>query len=838
MDTYVKLLETGVAKGYISISEDNARITYVKQNKTYRFSDPEEKVRASYYVELIEKYQYLPDRIGLEVTVPRRTPNDLADIVVFRDEDKKQPYIVVECKRDGISDSEFEQTIEQAFGNTNSLRASYAAVVAGNTQRFYDAASFPSSEREKNIIADIPINYGKIQEFRYKKGDKNWDIEAVDKNSLIRILEKCNDTLWDGGRVDAIESFDELCKIIFVKIRDEKTARRVGQPYDFQIKTHENAVSVYERIKKLYNDAKNRDPEVFTDSIKCTPQKMLTVVNHLQGINLNKTDLDIKGVAFEVFMEDFFKGKQGQYFTPREIVDFIVKICDIDTEMRILDPACGSGGFLLHALDHIRTQAKEYYDEGTTEHYKYWHDFAAGNLFGIENNERIARVAKMNMIIHDDGHTNIICHDALDNIEKMNRVKQGFEKESFHLIITNPPFGASVKKEENPYLNDFILGKNKQGKDRKTQSTEVLFIERCWEFLKYETGRIAIILPDGILTNITLNYVRRFMKDKFEIEGIFSLPQVTFAHYGAGVKSSIMIMRKKGKNELEKDSNVFCSVINNVGYDATGRKDKSDLDDIANKFKEFKKGTLLYSHSVYVKPISKLCNDRLDAYYYSPLFEDIINDIRKTNFPLLSLGDVCKGDISEHTIFNGSTPSKEDYSESKSDPKIVKVASLKNGRVNFDLLENVLPAAAGNKTINDGDILILSSAHQAEYIGKNPSIVEIPAELLDEDINFVGELINIRANKSIVNPYYLLQLLNTERYYLLINREKRGQTSHLYPRDLKNILVPVPEDIAIQNKNANNYKSNYEEYTKLIKKAEKKLKDSSEEFESSFFDLN
>ena len=821
-------IDIGIQKRYIKLSDNKEKITYIIPNKTYSFKKPEEKVRAKYYVELIEKYQYSPKKINLEVNIPRRTPNDFADIVIFKENTQKSPYIIVECKKEETSDSEFNQGIEQAFGYSNSLRGNFAAIIAGNTRRFFNVKDHAPTERETNIIADIPINFGKVQEFRFKKGDENWDIKPVTKNSLINILEKCNNTLWEGGKKDPIEAFDELSKIIFVKIRDEQIPRRNGEPYDFQIKTHETAESVHKRINELYNSAKDIDPEVFKDALESDPNKLLTVVTHLQGINLSKTDLDTKGVAFERFMEDFFKGKQGQYFTPREIVDFIINLCELDNHSKVLDPACGSGGFLLHALDHMRKLASEYYEENSADYYKFWHDFATNNLFGIEVSERIARVAKMNMIIHDDGHTNVICSDALDRFNNIQSINQKFQKNSFDLILTNPPFGASVKKEEKPYLNEFILGKTLNGGDRETQKTEILFIERCWEFLKKRTGKLAIILPDGILTNKTLNYVRTFMTEKFEIEGIFSLPQITFVHYGAGLKSSILLLRKRGDSESSSDNPVFCAIANKVGYDNTGREDKTDLPNIIDKFREFKSGKTFSDYSIFVKKISELDNNRLDAYYYSPKFDDILKELKTSKFTLKKLEDICPkikiGNKITDGIFNGKTPAKKDYSENIADPKIVKVASLKKGKVNLKLAQNVKPDKVSNRTISDGDILILSSAHQAEYLGKNPCVVDMPDELKNEKIYFVGELINIRVDKKIVNPYYLLQLFNTKNYYLLINREKRGQTSHLYPSDMKNILVPVPDSLESQNHNASQYKENYKKYEELIKKADDLLK--------------
>lgn len=830
----MKYLDKAVEESLISISPDEKNITYLKIGKTYKYSDPEEKVRANFYCELIYKYQYDFKYIDLEVVVPRRTPNDLADIVIYKDSEKKDPFITIECKKENISAAEFDQAIEQTFGNANSLKSSYAGLVSGASRRFFDTNKFPSMERQKNIISDIPVNYGKLQEFRFKKGDKNWDLQIIKKEELIRALERCNDTLWDGGKNAPIDAFDELCKLLFIKMADERSPKKKGEPYDFQIKTNEASEDLFKRINKLYSKAQEIDPDVFTSSINITASQALNVVNYLQHINLTSTDLDTKGIAFENFMEDFFKGKQGQYFTPREIVEFMIEISGIDQNSKVIDPACGSSGFLLHSLEYIRQMADEYYEQETREHFSFWHEFASKKLFGIEVNERIARVSKMNMIIHDDGHTNIICEDALERMKKIKTINTNFKENSFDFVLTNPPFGASVKKDEKDYLSEFDLGKNKNGKIRESQKTEILFIERCAKLLKKGTGKALIILPDGILTNKTQKYVRDFLLDQFEIEAIFSIPQVTFAHYGAGLKSSILILRRKEDSEEDKDYDVYCSIINNVGYDRTGREDISDLQHVIEKFKTYKETKeTIYEDDNYVKKISQLNNDRLDSYYYSPKFEKIISSLSKLKYPLVSLGECCEDDIGNLTIFNGKTPAKKEYSENPNNPKIVKVASLDKNIVNLDKVEFVDEDLAGMKSIDHEDILVLSSAHSAEYLGKNPSIVEKNSTYKDEEFYFVGELINIRTNKEILNPYYLIQLLQSNDMFLLLNREKRGQTSHLYPSDLKNLLIPLPE-IDVQNKNAESYILNFKKYKSLVDEAEKVYEKSINDFSKTF----
>ncbi|WP_321539294.1 HsdM family class I SAM-dependent methyltransferase [Flavobacterium piscinae] len=193
-------------------------------------------------------------------------------------------------------------------------------------------------------------------------------------------------------------------------------------------------------------------------------ERIRTIVNYLQEINLSSTDLDSKGRAFETFMGSFFRGEFGQYFTPRVIVQFIVEALPIDNNSLVLDTSCGSGGFLLHALDKVRRQAdKEYPDYKTDiEDHKawhdYWHSFAENNLYGIEINEQIARTAKMNMIIHDDGHTNVISVDGLlsDKETYLTTGNQGFQYNRFDYIITNPPFGSNVKDNEKHYLRRYF----------------------------------------------------------------------------------------------------------------------------------------------------------------------------------------------------------------------------------------------------------------------------------------------------------------------------------------------------------------------------------------------
>jgi type I restriction enzyme M protein len=601
MESY---LDKALKEGHFRIDQSgkSEKIVYAAASKSERWSDPEEKTRAEFYAELIYRYGYSPDRIGVEYTVPDRSPNDYADLIVFKDDEHKHPFAVIECKKESISDAEFVQAVEQAWGNGNAykFRAAYIGVVAGTTRRFLDCAEkFGALERDKNIIADLPISYGKPPAYKYRKGvSKEWlDIKPVSKSDLIAAIKKCHQTLWGGGRLSPPAAFGEFCKIIFVKVRDEKAGHKKGDPYQFQIKTDEPAHVLAARIKEMYEEEMKREPDVFKEPIKVDDGTLKMCVSHLEGINFNKTDLDTKGVAFEQFLDGFFKGDFGQYFTPREIIQFAVEMFQPTANDYVLDPACGSGGFLLYAMDYVRHYADNTFDDDEKMAYAHWHDFAKERLFGIEINDEISRVAKMNMILHDDGHTNIVGFDALDKFDKLKDQKKKLAPDSFDLILTNPPFGAMVKETEKgkAYMegwellryigkgeqsdgsvgdmtSDFKAGK-KSLKARTSIKTEILFCERVWHFLKPGTGRVAIVLPDGILTNTSLQGVRDWMIERFQILAVVSLPQEAFQHSGAGVKASIVFLRKRAIDEIpEDDEAIFMAAPTNIGYDATGRK--------------------------------------------------------------------------------------------------------------------------------------------------------------------------------------------------------------------------------------------------------------------------
>lgn len=548
-----------------------------------KWSDPEEQVRAEWYLDLVTKYQYSPSDIGLEVEMPKRVPNQFADLVIY-EQNVDAKYFVIEFKKADISDNEFEQAVKQGIGNGRVLNTLYFGTVAGETVRFFE---WWKDEKIEDAFYAIPVRYGAPEEWTFTKWGVT-DLEPVTMESLETALSKAHQTIWHGGKRNPAEAFGEVAKVIFVKVWDERKLRKNGEAYEFQRKRNETTEKLQKRIHAIYDEAKKKDPQVFSEDIKLDERELAAVVEHLQKLNLSKTDLDVKGEAFQKFLGNFFKGDFGQYFTPSTAVQFCVDMLgdELEDHHNILDTSCGSWGFLLRVLDHMRSKADAYFDKSSAEHFRFWHDFAEKKLYGIEISEAIARVAKMNMILHDDGHTNVISHDGLDSIEKMEKINREFKAGNFDFIFTNPPFGAVVKSTESDYLDSYELGMNGK-KMRTTQKTEILFLERAWQFLK-PSGQMAVVLPDGILTNSSLQYVRDYLLEHYELRAVVSLPQDAFRYYGAGVKSSILFLRK-WEWKPKQDYPIFMAIAEKIGIDGTGRKCDNDLPGIVEQFHNFKK---------------------------------------------------------------------------------------------------------------------------------------------------------------------------------------------------------------------------------------------------------
>ena len=305
------------------------RVTYnIHQKKSYNWSDPEEWVRARTIAFLVLEKAYTPRSIRTEVVVPRRTPEDMADIVVYEDERCQVPYLVVENKKERLSARERNQAIEQLFGNANSLRIPIALFDCFGESIFYDVANYPPTERVDNIKGTrdaVPEQYGQVPEYTFIAGPGNNDIHAVNAYQLESKVKRAHSIIWAGGKRDPLLAFDEWSKLMLAKVEDERHTPN-NTPRKFQVGTNESYIAIATRIHELFKQACLADPTIFPEniSINLTDKKIVEVVKVLQDICITDTAVDNIGAAFEIFFGSVFRGELGQYFTMRPLARFTV----------------------------------------------------------------------------------------------------------------------------------------------------------------------------------------------------------------------------------------------------------------------------------------------------------------------------------------------------------------------------------------------------------------------------------------------------------------------------------------------------------------------------------
>jgi len=817
LSKHEQLIQLGLQKELFIIKED--RITYISTGKSYKFSDPEEKVRASTFTELVTRYQYPVNRIEFEKYPPRREPKLPADIVVYREDNKKDVFLVVECKANS-DEAEIIVAKKEGLGNATLLSADWLMSVCGEEEIVYYVSRKPSlGSLEGCRAAELPINYSEAPKYRFKKkGDLSEELRIANSWELDSKFQRCHNLIWDGGKRDPAEAFDEMSKLMFAKIYDEKFTK-VGNYYKFQVGTNEKTETVASRIKEVYGEVQEKEPGVFKEPISIADRIIYEVVKVLQDISLTRTDLDSKGRAFEKFLGKVFRGDFGQFFTPREVVDFIVQFIDVDYKELVIDPACGSGGFLLYAIKHVIDKAqKEYGDEAKEVIWNFSHN----NVFGIEINSRLARIAMMDMVIHEDGHTNIECDDALDDYSTFD-ARNSIQPNKYDVVMTNPPFGSRINRDIKHYFDNYTLSRNKDSKPKKSEMSEILFLERCIDLLRPPNGRLAIVLPDSAFTNKSYIPVVDFIKKETSIDAIVSLPQHTFVPFGSMAKTSILFLRKKLKNQGQTDNLVFMAQVDRIGYDANGRSDTNNLPNILSEWREFNSGSYppykelspgLWTAAI---PSSRLEN-KLDVEAYNKEYVEYLQTVdsyrNNPKFSVVRLGEITT------KIFAGVGPANSDYVTAQGIP-IIKTAAIikvqdRLGIIDWKKVGLVSPAKYDNssKMIMVHDILVQSVAHNKNYIGDKVAIVDKMPTTIHKLLP-LSKFLVIRPNNELVAPYYLFLFLASSYSQVQYRHYVMGMTAEIYEFDLKNLWVILPKSRKAQEETSSRVSDHLSEIIKL-----------------------
>jgi len=594
---------------------------YIKDFVTDKIlkNTPEERRRQEIERRLVEELGYPKELIDIEVEIQFGSrKSGKADVVVFRDKKSKDPnknaYIIVEVKRKSRKDG-----IEQLESYMNATTAEFGIWYNGRDISYRRRLRKPHMFQE---ISRIP-RHGERFEDLEKPLTKD-DLKPA--SNLKARFDEVHNYLYANEGLLKEKLFGEIIKLIFMKIVDEKSPRnevwfRISEREYEELLENGKSESFKQRIEKLWRETENLYPEIDGD-LQLKPLSIAETVRRLQEISFEKTGDDAKGTAFQTFIHENMRGDRGEFFTPQPAIELAVEMLNPDHNESVIDPASGTGRFLIRSMEHVKNR----YGLDAKEAAEY----ARAHIAGIDINPDLVKVAKMYMVLFDDGWSNIFAansllpFDELEEIAKEQRVPIPAtpKPNKFDVVLTNPPFGTKGKVNDPKILAQFDLAhKWKYDRKRKKwiktsrllreQTPEILFVERCWQLMN-PYGRMAIVLPDGILTNSTLGYARQWLMDHARILAVVSLPQETFVPYGTGTKASVMFIQKLPEEELmelkKEGYSIFMAVSEKIGYDVRGRtifkrddegnviKNENgepiidtDIPEIIRKFEEFKK---------------------------------------------------------------------------------------------------------------------------------------------------------------------------------------------------------------------------------------------------------
>ena len=738
--------------------------------------------------QLVEDYGYPREHIQ---THPQHRvkvrPSDTkkeypVDIAVFLDalKDDDGLYIVVECKKKNRKDGKTQ------LENYLTLSSAYLGVWFNGEERFFLRKFVkPNGEIHFEEIPNIPKFGQRVEDIGlYKRQDltPTHNLKAIFKS--IRNHLAANTV---GATRDEVLA-QQLINIIFCKIYDEKYTA----PNDivkFRAGIDEKPKDVEKRILDLFNEVKTNLPEVIDNEDKITldTKSLLFIVGELQNYSLMQSERDVVADAFETFIGHALKGGQGQFFTPRNVVKMIVDILQPTENDKIIDPACGSGGFLIESLKSVWEKIEAKYTNlgwNKVEIAKKQIEVATKNFRGIDKDYFLSKVAKAYMNLVGDGTTGIFCEDSLENTKNWRSdAKTKIELGTFDVLLTNPPFGSKIPVVGTEKLKQFEVGhKWKQNKDtnkwiktdkvKEQEEPQILFIERCLELLK-DGGRMAMVLPSGILGNEQEEYLRQYILSKGNLFAIVELPFETFSP-NVTINTNVLFIQK-GKSE-QKD--IFISINEFCGHDKKGRQiDKDDIPTIAAIYQSKKAD----EQNFFIK--QNILESSFVAKRYLQKYIRNLEKISTTKYDIVNFGDIIS------SVHNGANIDDASiYVEQKQGIPYILVKSITKEGINFENLKYIKQSLETNRdviknTVDENSIVMTRA-------GNAGIAANIPPDLKGAVAS--GFLINIKLKKEI-NPYYVVAFLNSEYGQMQLERISSGSIlQSIRSSDLKKIKIILP----------------------------------------------
>lgn len=567
--------------------------------RTQRNDTPEEYVRQEIAKSLVREYGYPKQDISVEFTLAVGTRRPRADLVIFppsSDHKQSNARLIIECKASSVKAADKKQGVAQLESYLHVCpNAEYGMWTNGVERHCYRRVV----KAGKVIVEEVPDlpEFGKdAEENERPRFDQ---LKPATSDALLFAFRRCHNYIAGNQGLQKPQAFWELLKLIFCKIHDE----RHNDDVEFFAGANErhgvSAVKVQKRIDSLFAQVKADYPTIFkaSEDIALKPDVLAYLVSQLQMYSLLESDIDVKGRAYEEIVGSNLRGDRGEFFTPRNICRMAVEMLDPGEKQLMLDPACGTGGFLITAMNHVidkirsaeMTKYKNNMDRAAGPTADRIRKFAAQFIVGIDFNPELVKASKMNMVMNNDGAGGLFQANSLESSALWDadlRKRELFGK--VDVLLTNPPFGSKILVSDPAILEQYELGHAwsydvaadtwTMGRAvQKSQPPEILFIERCVKFLKPGTGRAAIVLPDGILGSPGLGYVREWLLRNTHILASIDLHADTFQPF-VSIQTSLLVVQRKSEALIAveraagriNDYPVFMAVAAHVGHDKRG----------------------------------------------------------------------------------------------------------------------------------------------------------------------------------------------------------------------------------------------------------------------------
>lgn len=688
------------------------------------------------------------------------------DIAVFSSNvhSDENIFMIVECKKKSRKDGRSQLEDYLRFSNA------FLGVWFNGEETLYIRKYYKANGTLNFIeIPNIPLFGQRIEDIGlFKRRDLKRTHNLKSVFNSIRNYLAANNT---GITLDT-EFVSQIINLIFCKIYDERF-KRPDDMVDFRAGIDENVEDVSKRIVSIFDLVKAKYPDVFTasDVITLSDSSIAYIAGELQQYCLVESERDVIADAFETFISPSLRGGQGQFFTPRNVVKLLVSLVNPGRKDRLIDPACGSGGFLIESLRHVWNQVqKEGQELGwpDREIFADQQEIAIKNFRGIDKENFLSKTTKAYMAILGDGRGGIFCENSLENMKKWSiKAQTQIVAGSFNVVLTNPPYGSKLKIDDQSILKQYDLGHQwktlkeekasvKTEKPLSDQTPQVLFIERCLELLA-PGGRLGIVAPESMFCNPSHKYIMNYVEQHARIDAVISMPENLFQPH-THAKTCVVLMTKFGtqNHQVDPEHKIFMAVAKWCGHDSRGLEiPYDDIPLIQDRYEKFKSGVeLSYDHLGFTVKQKEIVDSIYLPIYYNPEIQEQLDSLQK-DYELITVGKLVQDGLVE--ISTGDEVGKLAYGTGQI--PFIRTSDIANWEIKLDpkqgLSEDIYNKLSSKQDVKPYDILMV---RDGTYLVGTCAMIS-PSET---KIVYQSHLFKIRStDHEKINPYLLLALLSS-----------------------------------------------------------------------------